>query len=134
MIEGYAALFGVPDAGRDIILPGAFRRSLRELRGRPVRMLWQHDTREPIGLWTELKEDAHGLFVRGHIAKGVQRAGEALALVRQGAVDGLSIGFKTVRGRTDRNTGLRTLTDVDLWEVSVVTFPMIAGARVISVS
>ncbi len=133
MIAGYAALFGVPDAGRDIIVPGAFRRSLRDIGRQPVRMLWQHDTREPIGLWTELKEDARGLFVRGHLASGVRRADEALALVRQGAVDGLSIGFRTVRGRTDRNTGLRTLTDVDLWEVSVVTFPMIAGARVTSV-
>jgi HK97 family phage prohead protease len=96
-------------------------------------MLFQHDPNEPIGVWEEIREDGSGLFVRGRLMTDVGRAREVLALMRAGALDGLSIGFKTVRGRTDAATGVRHLLEVDLWEVSVVTFPLLPEARVSAV-
>ncbi|WP_425532005.1 HK97 family phage prohead protease [Ancylobacter koreensis] len=131
--EGYAALFGRVDLGRDLILPGAFARSLAERGAGGVRMLFQHDPAEPIGTWLELAEDAVGLRVRGRLALDVARAREVLALMRAGALDGLSIGFRTVEGRTDPRTRVRRLSHIDLWEVSIVTFPMQPDARVASV-
>jgi HK97 family phage prohead protease len=96
-------------------------------------MLFQHDPASPIGVWQEVREDSRGLFVRGKLTIEVARAREVLALMRAGAVDGLSIGFRTVRGRTDARTGVRRLMEVDLWEISVVTFPMLPAARVSAV-
>lgn len=128
--SGYASLFGKADLGRDIVLPGAFRESLRRRGAAGIKMLFQHDPDQPIGVWTEIREDGRGLFVRGRLTAGVARAREVLSLLRAGALDGLSIGYRTVRGRTDRKTGLRELAEVDLWEISVVTFPMLPGARV----
>lgn len=127
---GYAALFGRVDLGRDLILPGAFARSLAERGPGGVRMLFQHDPAEPIGVWEELREDATGLFVRGRLTPEVARAREVLALMRAGALDGLSIGFRTVEGRTDPRSRVRRLSRIDLWEISVVTFPMQPDARV----
>ncbi len=80
-----------------------------------------------------MREDARGLFVRGRLTTEVARAREVLALMRAGAVDGLSIGFRTVKGRADAKTGVRRLLEVDLWEISVVTFPMLPAARVSAV-
>ncbi|MDR6952717.1 HK97 family phage prohead protease [Ancylobacter sp. 3268] len=128
--EGYAALFGRVDLGRDLIVRGAFARSLAERGAGGVRMLFQHDPAEPIGVWTELREDATGLFVRGRLMPDVARAREVLALMRAGAIDGLSIGFRAVEGRTDPRSRVRRLTRIDLWEVSVVTFPMQPDARI----
>ena len=98
-----------------------------------MKMLWQHEASEPIGSWVSIEEDARGLKVRGKLNLAVARAREILALMRDGAVDGLSIGFRTRKAVTDRKTGLRTLQSVDLWEISVVTFPMHPGARVTAV-
>lgn len=128
--SGYASLFGQEDLGRDMVMPGAFARSLASRGAGGVRMLFQHDPASPIGVWQEIREDAKGLFVRGKLTTEVARAREVLALMRAGAVDGLSIGFRTVRGRTDARTGVRRLMEVDLWEISVVTFPMLPAARV----
>jgi len=128
--EGYASLFDREDLGRDIVARGAFRDSL-EMRGaQGVRMLFQHNPNEPIGLWDEIREDQKGLYARGRLMPEVARAREVLALMRAGALDGLSIGFKTVRSRRDPRSGIRRLEKVDLWEISVVTFPMLPGARV----
>jgi len=129
VFSGYASLFGVEDMGRDVVLPGAFAASLKRRGPRGVRMLLQHDPAQPIGVWEDLREDARGLFVRGRLTLEVARAREAHALMRAGALEGLSIGYRTIRARTDRS-GARHLLEVDLWEVSVVTFPMLAGARV----
>jgi phage head maturation protease len=96
-------------------------------------MLYQHDPAAPIGVWTELREDERGLFVRGKLSGGVTRAREVHALMRAGALDGLSIGFRTVRARADAKTGIRHILEADLWEISVVTFPMLPGARVAAV-
>ncbi|MCK0196354.1 HK97 family phage prohead protease [Ancylobacter sp. 6x-1] len=131
--EGYAALFNRIDLGRDLILPGAFSRSLAARGAGGVRMLFQHDPAEPIGVWLALREDAVGLFVRGRIAPEVTRAREVLALLRAGALDGLSIGFRAVEGATDPRSRIRRLSRIDLWEISVVTFPMQPEARIAEV-
>ena len=128
--EGYASLFGREDLGRDVILPGAFSDSLKSRGAARIKMLFQHDPAEPIGVWDEIREDAKGLFVRGRLMIAVARAREELALMRAGALDGLSIGFKTVRGRRDAASGVRRLEAIDLWEISVVTFPMQPEARI----
>jgi HK97 family phage prohead protease len=96
-------------------------------------MLYQHDPLQPIGVWDEIREDDRGLFVKGRLTTGVARAREVLSLMRAGALDGLSIGYRTVRGRTDGKSGVRQLLEVDLWEISVVTFPMLPEARVAAV-
>ena len=130
VFEGYASLFGLPDLGKDMVVPGAFAASLARRGARGVRMLWQHDPGEPIGRWLSIAEDARGLRVRGKLNLAVARAREIHSLMKEGAVDGLSIGFRVERARHDRATGLRRLERVDLWEISVVTFPMLPGARV----
>jgi HK97 family phage prohead protease len=131
--EGYASLFGVPDLAGDVVEPGAFRESLARRGARGVSLLWQHDPAMPIGRWLFLIEDRRGLKVRGRLSLEVMRARELRALMRDGAVDGLSIGFRTGRARADPATGRRHLLSVDLWEVSLVTFPMLPGARVTAV-
>jgi HK97 family phage prohead protease len=128
--SGYASVFGLADLGHDVIEKGAFAKSLTSRKSSGVRMLWQHDAAEPIGVWTDIREDARGLYVEGRLAKGVARAREALELMRAGGLDGLSIGFRTVKARKDARTGLRHITEADLWEISVVTFPMLPQARI----
>jgi HK97 family phage prohead protease len=130
MVEGYASLFGAIDQANDMVMPGAFTQTLRERNLRRIPMLFQHDPAEPIGVWLELKEDWLGLRVRGRLIPEVVRARELLSLLRAGTADGLSIGFRTVRGRIDPKTRIRRLHQVDLWEISLVTFPLLAGARV----
>ncbi len=131
--EGYASVFHREDMGRDVVVPGAFLDSLRKRGASGVRMLFQHDPNQPIGVWTKLYEDARGLFVRGRLATEVAKAREVLSLMRAGAIDGLSIGFRTVKGARDARTGVRRLEKVDLWEISIVTFPMLPDARVATV-
>jgi hypothetical protein len=133
VIEGYASLFGVADTGGDIVMAGAFTRSLAHRGASGVKMLWQHNAAEPIGVWTSLVQDAKGLKVSGRLDLSVARAREALSLIRGGAVDGLSIGFRPKAATTDRKSGLRRLTEIDLWEISVVTFPMLTQARISAV-
>lgn len=132
-VEGYASVFGEIDAARDMVLKGAFRDSLAVRGARRVPMLFQHDPAEPIGIWLELGEDAHGLYARGRLIPEVARARELLSLLRAGAVDGLSIGFRAAKARIDPKTRVRSLLAVDLWEISIVTFPLLAGARVTAV-
>ncbi|MGJ0510415.1 MAG: HK97 family phage prohead protease [Methylocystis sp.] len=133
VIEGYASLFGVADDGRDIVMAGAFTRSLARRGAKGVKMLWQHNAAEPIGVWTSIVEDAKGLKVSGRLDLSIARAREALSLIRGGAIDGLSIGFRVKNARTDKRSGLRRLLEIDLWEISVVTFPMQTLARISAV-
>ncbi|MBM3562077.1 MAG: HK97 family phage prohead protease [Alphaproteobacteria bacterium] len=128
--SGYASLFGVVDSGGDMVMAGAFARSLIKRGVRGVKMLWQHQAAEPIGLWISIVEDARGLKVEGHLDLSVARAREALSLMRKGAIDGLSIGFRTLRATTEKSSGVRRLHDIDLWEISIVTFPMLPQARI----
>ncbi len=127
---GYASVFHVRDDAGDIVLPGAFRRTLSRHGPAAVRMLWQHDVRRPIGVWREIREDERGLFVRGQLALSSAAGREAAELVKIGAVDGLSIGFRTVRASRDRLRKARLLHEVELWEISLVTFPMLRSARI----
>ncbi len=130
-IEGYASYFGKPDRGGDIVQPGAYGASLKALEaaGRRVKMLWQHDPAQPIGVWDEVREDGRGLYVKGRILTDVEKGREAAALIAAGAIDGLSIGYRTVKARKD-DRGRRLLSELELWEVSLVTFPMLPQARV----
>jgi HK97 family phage prohead protease len=132
-IEGYASLFGQADQGGDVVAPGAYAASLRQLdaAGRRVKMLWQHDPAQPIGVWDEVVEDARGLRVKGRLLEGVARAREAAALIEAGAIEGLSIGYRTRRASRTPEGG-RLLAELELWEVSLVTFPMLPAARVAS--
>jgi len=132
IFEGYASIFSHVDQGRDAVVPGAFSRSLNERGTKGVKLLWQHDPTEILGQILEIFEDAHGLFVKARLDMNVQRSREALSLLQAGALDGLSIGYKTITSRADDHNGIRHLIDVDLWEVSLVTFPMQPGARVTS--
>ena len=131
--EGYASLFNRQDLGRDVVMPGAFRESLGTRGADGIRMLFQHDPNQPIGTWVKVYEDARGLYVRGRLATEVAKAREVLSLMRAGAIDGLSIGFRAVKGVRDARTGVRRLEKIDLWEISVVTFPMHPEARVASI-
>ena len=133
VFDGYASIFGAMDLGGDIVERGAFRDTLRKRGAAGVRMLWQHDQAEPIGTWLSVVEDARGLRVRGRLNLAVARAREALALMREGSLDGLSIGFRKELATKDATTGARLLRKLDLWEISLVTFPMAPRARVISV-
>ena len=127
-VAGYASLFDIEDHGRDIVRSGAFARSLKSKGPQGVRMLFQHDAAEPVGVWEEIREDGRGLYVRGRLLSDAPRGRAALGLVREGAVDGLSIGFRTIRS-APRPGGGRDLLELDLWEVSIVTFPMLSQAR-----
>jgi Escherichia/Staphylococcus phage prohead protease len=129
-VEGYASLFGELDQARDMVMPGAFEASLKKRGVRRVPMLFQHDPSEPVGVWLELREDIRGLYARGRLIPEVVRARELLALLKAGAADGLSIGFRTVKGRIDPKSRIRRLETIDLWEISIVTFPLLPGARV----
>ena len=131
--EGYACLFGVPDLGQDVIVRGAFQRTLATRGAAGIKLLYQHDPTQLIGVWLEIAEDARGLKVRGRLATEIAKAREAYTLLKIGALDGLSIGFRTVKGSRDPTTGLRRLDEIDLWEISVVTFPMQPDARVTAV-
>ena len=132
-VEGYASLFGEIDQARDMVMPGAFAHTLQQRGMRKIPMLFQHDPSEPIGIWLELREDFRGLWARGKLIPDVARARELLALLRSGAIDGLSIGYRTVRGKIEPRSRIRKLYQVDLWEVSIVTFPLLAGARISAV-
>lgn len=129
-VEGYASLFGEIDQARDMVMRGAFADTLRLRSINRVPMLFQHDPAEPVGVWLELREDHRGLYARGRLIPEVTRGRELLSLLRAGAIDGLSIGFRTAQARIDPRTRVRRLHAVDLWEISIVTFPLLAGARV----
>ena len=127
--SGYAAIFGTTDLSGDRIEPGAFAASLMGRRASDVRMLWQHDPARPIGRWLEIAEDRTGLKVIGEFALDTDGGREAAALASAGAIDGLSIGFRTKLARRDAGGARRRLVTVDLWEISLVTFPMQERAR-----
>ncbi|TVR11936.1 MAG: HK97 family phage prohead protease [Salinarimonadaceae bacterium] len=122
--EGYASVFDVEDLGRDIVKAGAFRKSLRSRPSGRVKMLREHDMREPIGVWTDIVEDSKGLLARGRLVLDTTRGRETHALMKAGAIDGLSIGYRTIRDTIDRAKRVRVLHELDLFEISIVTLPM----------
>lgn len=132
IFSGYGSVFGVTDAFSDVVAKGAFTRSLKEASDAGVMpsLLWQHDPTQPIGVWEVMREDARGLYVEGRLALETQQGREAHVLLQMKALNGLSIGFNTVTSELDEKQRTRTLTDVELWEVSIVTFPANGAARI----
>ncbi|MEM7243279.1 MAG: HK97 family phage prohead protease [Pseudomonadota bacterium] len=130
-VQGYASLFDRQDQSGDVVKPGAYATSLAKKKAEniAIKMLWQHDPTQPIGIWDEVYEDKNGLFVKGRILNEIQAGQEALVLLEAGAIDGLSIGYRTVQAHKNSHGG-RDLREVELWEVSLVTFPMLPEARV----
>lgn len=127
-ISGYASLFNQTDLSGDVVSRGAFAASILALPDGRLPMLFGHETSTPIGVWDRVVEDASGLFVSGRLIGGSAEAERIATLIRQGAVSGLSIGYR-VR-RSGRNQTGRRLTELDLWEASVVAFPMLRSARI----
>lgn len=132
---GYGSVYGIIDQGDDVVAPGCFADSLLDSAAKGIMpaMLWQHRAGEPCGAYTAMKEDATGLYVEGKLALKTQRGAEAYELMQMKAISGLSIGFMTREDSFDQKTGVRTIKKGDLWEVSLVTFPMNDSARVSAV-
>jgi HK97 family phage prohead protease len=130
--EGYASVFGVRDFFNEVVEPGAFVESLvrHKREGSKPLMLWQHNPDEPLGVWEDLAEDAKGLWGRGRLLTGVRRADEALIMLKGGAIQGLSIGYREIDTEPAENGSARRLLKLDLLEVSIVSFPANRRARV----
>lgn len=132
--EGYASTFGNVDNGGDIAVKGCFMASLRARPASAVKMLWQHDRDDIIGQWLEMREDDRGLYAKGRLfISDIQQAREAHFLMKSGVLDGLSIGFQCLKDEWDSVNSVRRLVEVDLREVSLVTFAMNELAAVQSV-
>lgn len=131
--EGYGSVFGVEDSYSDVVVKGAFQKSLAAWaeKGRMPSMLWQHKMSEPIGIYTEMKEDDHGLYVKGRLLiEGDDLAKRAHAHAKAGSLGGLSIGFILKDWEYDSQKGVYLLKEIDLWEVSLVTMPANDEARI----
>jgi HK97 family phage prohead protease len=118
-VEGWASTFGGIDSYGDTIVPGAFAESIKI---RKPKMLWQHDSRQVIGVWDSATETEHGLYIKGHILD-TTLGNDAYKLAKAGAIDSMSIGYAVKESTYDQKTGIRSLKKIDLWEVSLVTFP-----------
>lgn len=131
--EGYGSIFGNVDSYGEAVVKGAFEKSLKKHKSQndPVLMLWQHWWCDPIGVWKNLREDDRGLFGEGEINLDVQKGREAYSLMKQGALTGLSIGYSEVKTR--EKDDVRLLEELDLFEISPVTFPANTEARISAV-
>lgn len=130
--SGYLSVFDVVDSYRDVVMPGAFAETLAEwhTKGRYPPLLWQHNSREPIGPFLVMREDQKGLYVEGKLLLDLQRAREAHVLMEHKVVSGMSIGFETIGEEVDKQNRLRKLTKIKLWEGSIVTFPANEAAQI----
>lgn len=131
VFAGYACIFNEVDLGNDVILPAAFEASLAEKMPHNISMLWQHDPNQPIGRWEEMRIDKKGLYVVGRLSIDTRQAHDVAVMIADNVIDGLSIGFKTRRAVQKARKSTRYIQDVDLWEISVVTFPMQPNARIL---
>jgi len=131
--EGYASTFGNRDLGGDIVEPGAFSKSLKERGAKGVKMLLDHDPRQRIGAWQDIREDSTGLFVKGQLFMEKQIGRETHVDLKGGALDKMSIGYRTRQSSDDGRRRARLLKDVDLLEISLVTFAMNESASVTAV-
>jgi len=129
---GYASLYTVADQQNDVVLPGAFAASLRDwqARKRLPSLLWQHDTTQPIGRINRIVDNAKGLLIEGVLFFALKQGFEASTLVKERALDGLSIGFQVAKSTKDPRTGSRLIQEAVLWEVSLVTFPANLKTRI----
>ena len=130
--EGYGSVFGNTDSYGDVVAKGAFAATLAEhaAAGTMPALLWQHNTHLPIGIYTEMREDDRGLYVKGKLLLETQLGREAHALLKVGALKGLSIGYRAKKWEYDEDSDVLMLLEVDLWECSVVTFPANTEAQV----
>ena len=133
--SGYGSTFGNTDRVGDVVRQGAFSKSLEghKDQGTMPSLLLHHDLNRPIGVWTEMREDAKGLYVEGRLTKGVRDADEAYNLLKDGALHSMSIGYRVVDEEYDRKTGINYLNEISLHEVSLVTIPANAAAVVTGV-
>jgi HK97 family phage prohead protease len=127
---GYASVFNVTDLGGDSVQPGAFTKSLKAKPASKIKMLRGHDTSEPIGIWTSIVEDSRGLKATGRLILDTNKGRETYALLKAGALDGLSIGYRTKKESFDQTKKIRLLNELELHEISVVTFPMLPTATI----
>lgn len=132
-ISGYASLFNIVDLSGDRVRPGAFAASLLLQSAIKIPMLYGHDTARPIGVWDRVVEDRSGLFVSGHLFHDPPHSDRHFQSITSGAVSGLSIGYRVKRAVTVPGRG-RDLLELDLWEISVVAFPMLRAARITQIS
>ena len=132
---GYASVFDVVDHHREVIAPEAFTKSLKRWQQRRQwpKLLWQHDMTKPIGFWKCLRVDQTGLYVEGQLLLDIQQAREAYTLLKSGVLDGLSIGFRPIQSRRDARVNARVIEEVDLLEISLVTFAANPAAKVTAV-
>jgi len=133
--RGLASVFGNLDAGGDVVVAGAFKATLADhaKNSIPIVMLRDHDPREPVGVWEAVKETSKGLEVAGKLTLSVTKARETFDLLKDGALTGLSIGYRTVKSSWHPKTGARLLEQLDLHEISLVSMPMNPAARVVAV-
>jgi len=133
LFRGYGSTFGgEPDSYRDVVLPGAFKKTIERggRNGTGIALLYQHDSRDPIGIWEELVEDKKGLRVVGQLIREIPSGDKAYHLLKKKAIRGLSIGYDPVTYERNEEKNIRYLKEVDLWEISLVTFPANLGANV----
>jgi len=121
--SGYASVFSVLDWYNDVIMKGAFKNSIEKHKANKTmpRMFWQHDHLSPIGVWTAMEEDDRGLMVEGRFIMEASQGRDAHALVKGGAINSMSIGYYAVD--VEYNNDVRLIKEVDLVEISVVSFP-----------
>jgi len=135
--SGYGSVFDVVDSYKDVVVAGAFKNTIADFeeKGDMPALLWQHSSAEPIGVWESIAEDEHGLKMSGRLALDVQRGREAHSLLKMGAVKGLSIGYSVPTGgqEFDKDSGINSLTEIKLFETSLVTFPANESAQVTEV-
>lgn len=129
-IEGYASVFGNVDSYGDVVVKGAFSDFLANNSEKKIPILWQHDTREPVGVASQLKEDDKGLYMMSELALKVRRGQEAHELAKMGAITGFSIGYTVEEEKFSKTEGINYLTRLKLWEVSIVTFPANEKAQI----
>ncbi len=131
-IAGYGSVFNVKDRGGDVVEEGAFAKSIAEYKSgsKSLPILWQHSPDEPIGVWKSIKEDSHGLYLEGQLAMKTVKGFEARELLEMKAITGLSIGYSIKDAEYDKQKEAYMLKELDLWEVSLVTFPMNQEARI----
>ena len=130
VFSGYASVFNVIDKQNDLILPGAFKKNLNNNK---VKLLWQHDPGEPIGNIIDIYENEVGLYIVAQLLLSIQKAKDVYLMLKSEMIDGLSIGYIPVKYDIDHETGTRLLKEVELWEVSLVTFPANLAAQVVNV-
>ncbi|MDR2107806.1 MAG: HK97 family phage prohead protease [Holosporaceae bacterium] len=128
-ISGYASVFNVVDGYGDVVIAGAFRKAVADFAaGKKPKLLWQHDINCPVGVVEEIREDRRGLFVRAKLLLEISKAKEVYFLLKNKAIDGFSIGYR-IRNNYFRDNK-QYLTDIELLEVSIVTFPACGSATV----